>query len=88
MDEAFSEAYLDGEVRMSKFRFSVSNVEMRQEGVIESPDFMAAVGALGKKVEVRSGDTLEIGVLGFPPARFACMGRLSPDEPFWVPVAA
>ena len=72
---------------MSKFRFSVSNLQMRQEGIIESPTFTAAVGALGKKVEVHAGDTLEIGVLGFPPARYQCMGRLE-NEPFWVPQAA
>jgi hypothetical protein len=73
---------------MSKFRFSVSNVQMRQEGVIDSDSFMAAVGALGKQVEVHAGDTLEIGVLGFPPARYECVGRISPGEPFWVPRAA
>lgn len=76
---------------MSKFRFSVSNLQMRQEGVIDSPSFTAAVGALGKQVEVHAGDRLEIGVLGFPPAHYECVGRIGgggAGEPFWVPRAA
>jgi hypothetical protein len=74
---------------MSKFRFAVSNLQMRQEGIIDSDSFTAAVGALGNQVEVHAGDTLEIGVLGFPPARYECMGRIDGrGQPFWVPRAA
>jgi hypothetical protein len=34
---------------------------------------------------VKTGDTLEIGVLGFPPARFECVGSLEAGYPIWMP---
>ena len=64
---------------MSRYRFAVSGPETRQEGVIESDSFTAAVDALGQHVEVRMGDVLEIGVFGFPPARYRCVGEV--EEP-------
>jgi hypothetical protein len=54
---------------MSKFSFSVRSIDSRQDGEIESDSFTAAVDALGNHVTVHTGDVLEIGVLGFPPAR-------------------
>jgi len=70
---------------MSKFRFSVSNLESRQEGVIESDSFVAAVDALGKHVDVHAGDRLEIGVHGFPPALYECVGQIEAGRPMWMP---
>jgi hypothetical protein len=70
---------------MSKFCFAVSGVDSRQEGVIESDSFSAAVDALGEHVDVRTGDMLEIGVRGFPPARFECVGEISAGFPVWRP---
>lgn len=72
---------------MSKFRFSVSGVDSRQEGVIESESFLAAVDALGDHVAVQMGDVLEIGVFGFPPARYECVGGMGIQggSPMWVP---
>jgi hypothetical protein len=72
---------------MSKFRFSVSGVDSRQEGVIESDSFVAAVGALGEHVNVHKGDVLEIGVLGFPPARYECVGEIQSGSPVWMPAS-
>jgi hypothetical protein len=72
---------------MSKFCFSVSGTETRQEGVIESESFLAAVDALGEHVSVRRGDVLEIGVLGFPPARYRCVGALK-NLPVWMAATA
>jgi len=69
---------------MSKFRFSLSNVETRHEGVIDSPSFLAAVDALADHVDVRTGDVLEIGVPGFPPARYECVGEVQ-SLPVWMP---
>ena len=71
---------------MSKFCFSVSNMESRQEGVIDSPSFIAAVDALADHVEVRTGDVLEIGVAGFPPARYECVGEIR-SLPVWMPAS-
>jgi len=69
---------------MSRYSFAVSGPESRREGVIESESFVAAVDALGQHVEVRMGDELEIGVYGFPPARFRCVGELK-SLPVWMP---
>lgn len=69
---------------MSKFRFAVSSFDARHEGTIESDSFLAAVDALGEHVDVHAGDVLEIGVVGFPPARFECVGDIK-DLPVWVP---
>lgn len=69
---------------MSRYSFAVSSLETRREGVIESDSFVAAVDALGQHVEVRMGDELEIGVFGFPPARFRCVGELK-SLPVWMP---
>ena len=70
---------------MSKFRFSVSGADSRQEGVVESESFLAAVDALAGHVYVQQGDVLEIGVLGFPPARYECVGEISEGSPLWMP---
>jgi hypothetical protein len=69
---------------MSRYSFAVSGPESRREGVIESDSFIAAVDALGQHVEVKTGDELEIGVYGFPPARFRCVGE-SKSLPVWMP---
>lgn len=73
---------------MSKFRFALTNIESRQEGVIESGSFDEAVLTLAKHVTVRKGDLLEIGVHGFPPAHYECVGSIVPGEPVWMPAAA
>ena len=70
---------------MSKFSFSVSGVNSRREGVIESESFRDAVDALGQHVDVKTGDRLEIGVLGFPPARYECVGEIQSGYPIWMP---
>jgi len=69
---------------MSRFSFAVSGPESRQEGIIDSESFTAAVDALGLHVTVQTGDMLEIGVPGFPPARYHCVGELS-SLPVWMP---
>lgn len=68
---------------MSRFRFALSNAAVRQEGMVESDSFVQAVDSLWEHVEVRRGDVLEIGVKGFPPARFECVGEISDGKPFW-----
>jgi hypothetical protein len=70
---------------MSKFCFSVNGPDSRQAGVVESESFMAAVDALAEHVTVQTGDVLEIGVLGFPPAHFECVGRMNAGLPLWMP---
>ncbi|MFI5228222.1 MAG: hypothetical protein ACHQWU_04085 [Gemmatimonadales bacterium] len=70
---------------MSKFTFSVSGPDSLQGGLVESETFRAAVDALGEQVTVHTGDVLEIGVFGFPPARFECVGQLNAGLPMWMP---
>ena len=71
---------------MSQFRFSVRGLASRQDGVIESESFLAAVDALGQHVTVKAGDILEIGVYGFPPAIYECIGDpIGKGTPVWQP---
>ena len=68
---------------MSKFRFTLSNPFVRQEGTVEGESFVQAVDSLWEHVEVKRGDVLEIGVLGFPPARYECVAEIGEGKPFW-----
>jgi len=52
---------------------------------VESDSFNEAVVLLGEKIPVRTGDSLEIGVSGFPPARFFCAHATKGATPVWVP---
>ncbi len=71
---------------MSKFQFAISSgpEAVRQAGVVESDSFHEAVLLLGKRIPVRTGDSLEIGVHGFPPARYQCIGEMR-SRPIWMP---
>jgi hypothetical protein len=68
---------------MSKFRFALSNAAVRQEGTVESDSFVQAVDTLWQHVDVRRGDVLEIGVAGFPPAKFECVAEIGQGKVFW-----
>ena len=72
---------------MSKFQFAISSgpESIRQAGIVESDSFDDAVMLLGTKVPVHAGDSLEIGVAGFPPARYQCVGAVRNGSPIWVP---
>ncbi|MEP6618021.1 MAG: hypothetical protein ABJE47_01850 [bacterium] len=72
---------------MSRFLFAISSgpESVRQAGVVESDSFDDAVIMLGRKIPVRTGDSLEIGVSGFPPARYHCIGAVKSGRPLWVP---
>jgi hypothetical protein len=68
---------------MSRFRFALTKNAVRQEGTVESDSFANAVDTLWQHVEIKQGDTLEIGVLGFPPARYECIAAMGEGRPFW-----
>ena len=68
---------------MSRFRFTLSNAAVRQEGTVESDTFTNAVDTIWQHVDVKQGDVLEIGVLGFPPARYECVAEIGEGRPFW-----
>jgi hypothetical protein len=72
---------------LSRFQFAISSgpESVRQAGVVESDSFSEAVLLLGEKIPVRTGDSLEIGVSGFPPARFFCVSASRGASPVWMP---
>jgi hypothetical protein len=56
---------------MPRFQFSLRNTTtVREAGVVHSDSFADALSAIGEHLSAVEGDTLEIGVTGFPPARF------------------
>ena len=71
---------------MPRFEFSVSSDDtVRQTGVVHSETFIDAVTLVNRQSNASEGDTLEIGVRGFPPARFECVSTTFDGEPFWMP---
>ncbi|MEX2179100.1 MAG: hypothetical protein WD801_10350 [Gemmatimonadaceae bacterium] len=71
---------------MATFTFSLStSEETRQAGVVQSANFHEALQLIGERMPVTRGDTLEIGVKGFPPARFECTESLLDGLVLWEP---
>ena len=59
---------------MPNFRFALSSTTaIREAGMIQSESFSDAMEAISERLTVNQGDTLEIGVIGFPPARYECV---------------
>jgi hypothetical protein len=56
---------------MPRFQFSLGpSGTVRESGAVTSDSFRDALEAIAEQSEASVGDTLEIGVPGFPPARF------------------
>ncbi|HET7552884.1 MAG TPA: hypothetical protein VFK04_16440 [Gemmatimonadaceae bacterium] len=57
---------------MPRYQFSISSPteRVRLAGAITSETFSQALEAIADQADAGEGDTLEIGVKGFPPARF------------------
>ena len=57
---------------MPRYQFSISSPteRVRLAGAITSETFSQALEAIADQADAGEGDTLEIGVQGFPPARF------------------
>jgi hypothetical protein len=76
------------EANMANYRFSLSTTdETRQAGVIHSDSFDEALQLVSAKMTVTKGDTLEIGVAGFPPAHYECVESWLDGSVFWKPAA-
>jgi len=74
-------------IDMTRFEFSLKSPnEIRQAGVVQSESFNDALSLVSKHVTVQDGDTLEIGVAGFPPARFAFVPSETIDAVNWRPI--
>ncbi len=71
---------------MPRFMFALGNIEeLRQAGYIQSDSFSEALDIIGEQVPTRLGDLLEIGVDGFPPARYRRVSGAGADELDWQP---
>jgi hypothetical protein len=71
---------------MATYMFSLStSEEARQAGIIQSGTFDEALRLVGERMPVTRGDTLEIGVDGFPPARYECVESTLDGSVFWAP---
>lgn len=58
---------------MRRFQFALSDREsVRETGIVTSDSFADALATLSQQMRVQLGDRLDIGVAGFPPARFVC----------------
>ena len=74
---------------MATYTFSLGSWDdVRQAGVIESASFDEALHIVGERMSVSQGDTLEIGVRGFPPARYECTEALFDGTVFWKPTGS
>lgn len=72
---------------MTRFEFALKSPdEIRQAGVVQSESFSDALSLVSKHVTVQDGDTLEIGVAGFPPARYAFVASEAVDTVAWRPI--
>jgi hypothetical protein len=59
---------------MTRFTFSLSKAGVASDaGAVISDSFMEALDALSREPAIAVGDTIEIGVPGFPPARYECI---------------
>jgi hypothetical protein len=74
---------------MATYTFSLStSEEARQAGLIQSTSFEEALRLVGERMPVTAGDVLEIGVKGFPPARYQCVETLLDGTVFWQPATS
>ena len=59
---------------MTRFTFSLSRAGVASDaGVVVGGTFTEALDALAREPQIAVGDTIEIGVPGFPPARYECV---------------
>ena len=69
---------------MPRFMFALSTTELvREAGVIKSETLAQALDLVGEHATINAGDMLEIGVKGFPPARFECVSTMIKGSPLW-----
>jgi len=60
---------------MGRFAFALGvEGEIREAGIVQSDSFDEALVELSRRYRPQRGDTLEIGVQGFPPARYEHTG--------------
>ncbi len=71
---------------MPRYRFALSNThQVREAGMVQTDSFDDAMHAISEHLEAREGDTLEIGVPGFPPAHFEWYWSVDAGASEWRP---
>ena len=72
---------------MPRFSFMVGGAEgVRHAGSVHGQRFEDAITAISERVDAENGDTLEIGVLGFPPARYTMVVSNLTGAHDWKPI--
>ena len=72
---------------MPRFVFAIGDGRLvREVGSVQRDSFKDALAAIGEEITIEEGDTLEIGVRGFPPARYQCLWPMEQEAPTWLPV--
>ena len=62
---------------MPRYSFALSREQdSREAGIVHSESFADALEAVCRRYPAQKGDVLEIGVAGFPPARYEHTGLL------------
>lgn len=71
---------------MARYTFSLDTQDdVVQAGTVQGRSFDEALETLAHELVPKRGDRLQIGVAGFPPARFECVSLMGGDV-FWTPV--
>jgi hypothetical protein len=74
---------------MPSYQFSInSGSNMTRAGIVRSETFEGALEAIDDQMEPAAGDTLQIGVRGFPPAHFECVWSVEDGVRSWMPARA
>ncbi|HEX5436546.1 MAG TPA: hypothetical protein VFW98_05285 [Gemmatimonadaceae bacterium] len=68
---------------MPRFLFSLNTDDVVEAGVVQSESLDQAMDAINERLQAKQGDTLEIGVTGFPPAHFECVWSLPGSAASW-----
>ena len=70
---------------MTRFEFSISSADeqLRLAGSVTSGTLSDALQVISDRAATNVGDRLEIGVSGFPPARFLYVPSVDGDELIW-----
>jgi len=71
---------------MPSFQFTVRTADLVEEsGIVTTESFGDALNAVTEHYSPSEGTTLEIGVRGFPPARYECVLSLNSGRAAWRP---
>jgi len=71
---------------MPRYSFAIGATgSVREAGFVQSNTFTEAISAISQRVRAETGDTLEIGVNGFPPAHYECVRAENGSARSWRP---